>query len=119
MHAGIGAERQLSEIALFHFDEMLFVLSAEPFQHGWMHDDSELKIRFVPRAFLENLAELPLNLYAHGQSALDLAAAFAVRAVVIYRCTHTFGMPLPGHFHQAKLRDWQNVCLRLVTSQPF
>jgi len=40
MHAGVGAEGQLAEVAFFHLDEMFFVLGAEPVEHGRIHHDA-------------------------------------------------------------------------------
>jgi hypothetical protein len=93
------------------------VLGAQPFQHGRMHHDAELEIRFVARAFLQDFLELALDFHAHGDGALDLAAALAIRAVVIDGGAHAFGVALARHFHQAELRDGQDVRLGLVAAQ--
>ena len=69
--------------------------------------------------FLRISLQLALDFHAHGQGALDLAAAFAVRAVVIDRGAHAFGVALAGHFHQAELGDGQDVGLGLVAAQAF
>ena len=96
---------------------MFLVLGAQALQHGRMHDDAELEVRFVARAFLQDFVELALDFHAHGDGALHLAAALAIRAVVIDGGAHAFGMALAGHFHQAELRDGQDVRLGLVAAQ--
>jgi hypothetical protein len=83
VHRGIFAELEFAEVAFLDFDEVLFVLGAETLENGWVNDDEELEIGFVARTFLENFAELALNLDAHGEGALHFAAAFAVRAIVV------------------------------------
>src|SRR4051794_25308840 len=102
MEARFGAERELSEVALFHFDEVFFVLRAQALEDGGMNDDAQLEIRLVARAPFQDFAELALDLDAHGKCALDLAAAFAVRAIIIDGGMDTFGMPLPGHFQKTQ-----------------
>ena len=96
---------------------MFLVLGAETIQHGRMHDDAQLKIRLVARAFLEQFLELALDLHAHGGGGLDLAATFAIRTVVIHGGANAFTVALAGHLHQAKLRDRQDVGLGLVAAQ--
>src|SRR5690606_1936536 len=71
----------------------------------------------VATAFLEDLAELALNLDAHGQGALDLAPAAAGGAVIIDGGAHALGVALAGHLHQTELRDGQDVGLGLVLLQ--
>src|SRR5260221_4326296 len=43
------------------------VFRAQPFKDARMDDDAELKVRFVPGPLFQNLAQLALNLDAHGQ----------------------------------------------------
>ena len=50
MHAGVGPEGQLAEVAFFHLDEKFFILGAEPFEHGRVHHDAQLEIRLVALA---------------------------------------------------------------------
>jgi len=115
----ISPEFKFAEITLFHLDEMFFVFGPQALENRRMNDDAELKVGLVARAFLEDFAEFTLNLNAHRQCALHFAAAFAVRAIVIDGCVHTFGMALTSHFHQAELRNGKNVCLGLVAPKSF
>ena len=68
-------------------------------------------------AFLEDFLELALDFHAHGEGALHLAAALAIRAVVIDGGADAFAVALAGHFHEAELRDGQDVGLGLVAAQ--
>src|SRR5665213_2293670 len=96
---------------------MFFVLGPQPIQHGRMHADAQLKIRFVAHAFLQDFLQLALDLDAHGHDAFHLAAALAIRAVVIDGGTGAFAMALARHFHEAELRNRQDVRLGLVAAQ--
>src|SRR5215472_12237556 len=44
VHRRVSSERQLSEIALLHFDEMLLILSAQTLENCGVDNDSQLKI---------------------------------------------------------------------------
>src|SRR5579885_3773895 len=74
VHARIGAKGKFAEVTFLHFDKMLFVLGAQPLQHGRVHHDAQLEIRFVPRTFLEDFLEFALDFNTHGDGAFDLAA---------------------------------------------
>ena len=117
MQRGIGPEGEFAKIALLHLDEQLLVFSAQAFQNAGMDHDAELKIRFIPRTFLQDFAQLALYFHAHGQGALHFAPAFAVGAIVVDGGAHAFRMPLARHFHQPKLRNGQNVCFGPVPPQ--
>ena len=78
-----------------------------------------LEVRFVAGALLQDFLQLALNLHAHGLRRSDLGAAFAIRAIIINRRAHAFAVALAGHFHQAELRDGQDVGLGLVAAQAF
>jgi hypothetical protein len=82
-----------------------------------MDGDAQLEIGLVARTFLEDLVQLALDFDAHGFGALDLAAAFAIRAVVVDGAADGFAMALAGHFHQAELADGQDVGLGFVAAQ--
>ena len=69
--------------------------------------------------FLALQIRVPVRLEFGRQRALDLAAALAVRAIVIDRRVDALGMALARHFHQAELRDGQDVRLGLVAPQPL
>jgi len=119
MQRGIRAERELAEVSFFHFDQQLFVLGAQALEDAGVDHDAELEIRFVPRSLLEDFAQLALDLDAHGDGALHPASAFAVGAIVIDRVVHAFRMALAGHFHEAELRNGEDVCLGFVPPQAF
>src|SRR5690242_7693144 len=104
MHRRIGPVVEPAEVTLLNLDEVLFVLRSQALENGWVDNDAELKITLVPRALLEDFAQLALDFHAHGLGALHLPLAFAVEAVVIDRRAHAFAVALAGHFHQAKLR---------------
>src|SRR3954470_22100460 len=97
---GIGAETEFAEVALLHLDEEFFVLGLEAVHDAWVDDDLELEVGFVAPALFQNLGELALDLDAHGEGALNLAAAFAVRAIVVNGGAHGFAVALAGHFHE-------------------
>ena len=84
-----------------------------------MDHDPQLEVRLVPRALLEDFTQLALDFHAHGEGALDLAPALAIRAIVVYGRVDTLRVALARHLHQAKLRDGQHVGLGLVTPQAF
>ncbi len=98
---------------------MFLVLGAEAFEHGGVDDDAELEVRLVALPFLEDLAEFALDFDAHGEGALDLAAAFAVGAVVVDGLAHALGVALAGHLHEAELGDGQDVGLGAVALEAF
>ena len=77
---------------------------------SWKSDSSRVR-------FFRISLQLALNFDAHGDGALHLAAAFAIRAIVIDGGAHAFGVALARHFHQAELRDGQDVRLGLVAAQ--
>src|ERR1017187_7946997 len=103
MERGVGTEGKLAEVALLHLDQVLLILGAQAVENGGVHDDAQLEVRLVTRALLEYLTQLALNLDAHGQRALDLAPAFAIRAIVIDWRIDALGMPLARHLQQSKL----------------
>ena len=112
-------EGQLPKIALLQIDQQLLVLGSKPVENRRMHDDPKLEIGFIAGAFLENLAQLSLDLDAHRQGTLHLASAFAVHAIMIDGRPNTLRVALPGHFHEAKLGNGQNVGLGPIAAQSF
>src|SRR5207247_2023460 len=88
------AEVQLAEIAFLYFDQVLLILGPQAIEDGRMHDDEQLEVGFFARTFLENFIQLTLDFNAHGQGALDLAAALAIRAVVIDGSVDALGVAL-------------------------
>ena len=88
-----------------------------------MDIDPELEIGLLLAAllelvpFLDDLTELALDLHAHGQRALEFAAAAAVLAVSVGGIANALGLALARHLHQAKVGDRQHVRLGLVFPQ--
>ena len=117
MESRVRSERELAKIALLHLDEVFLVLGAQTFQNGGVDHNSQLEVRLVPRTLLQYFAQFPLNLDTHRQGALDLAPAFAIRAVIVHCGMHAFGMTLTRHFQQAKLGNGQDMRLGLITAQ--
>ncbi len=79
---------------------------------NWKSDSSRER-------FFRISLKLALDFDAHREGALDLAAALAIRAIVIDGGAHAFGVALARHLHQAELRDGQDVGLGLVAAQAF
>ena len=117
MDGWIRPEGEFAEIALLHLGNQLLVLGPQPLQDARVDHDSQLKVGFVPASLFQNLAELALNFHAHGDSALDLATAFAVGAIIVNSGANAFRMALARHFHEPKLRYRQNMSFGLVAAE--
>jgi hypothetical protein len=77
---------------------------------SWKSDSSRVRSS-------EDLAELALDFHAHGLGALHLAAALAIRAIVVDGRAHALAVALAGHLHEAELGDGQDVGLGFVAAQ--
>ena len=87
-------------------------MRAEDVHHVRADDDEHITISLGKSR--EDGAEMALELDAHGERRLDLAVALALRALLVHRVREAFMQPLAGHFHEAKLRDGQDLRLGLV-----
>src|SRR5579862_546180 len=113
----VAPEGQPARVFSLDLDEEFFVLGAEALEDFGV--DRDLDVVDGVLVLAHDGVQGALQFHAHGHGALHRAAAFAVRAVLVDGAAQALLRALARHFHQAELRDWQDVALRFVPLQAF